>query len=126
MPSGLKRACVSAAGVATIGSAKGSSSACGGSFELGARTFDTLSAAGILIEAGTFSGAGTLTDDTTPTGGTLHPGNSPGVLQIAGNYPQSGGVLQIDILGPGTPGVDYSQRTLRVTCFWAVPWNSIF
>jgi len=45
---------------------------------------------------GTLRGNGTITGNVTSTG-TVAPGNSPGTLKIAGDFTQTGGVLEIQI-----------------------------
>jgi fibronectin-binding autotransporter adhesin len=57
--------------------------------------------------AGVLSGAGNITGDVTINGGTVAPGNSPGMLTVNGNYSQ-GPVSTLAIeLGGTTQGVDY-------------------
>jgi hypothetical protein len=52
---------------------------------------------GSLTEAGWLQGSGVINGNVSIAGG-VHPGNSPGVLTIAGNYTQSAGsTLNIDI-----------------------------
>jgi T5SS/PEP-CTERM-associated repeat protein len=48
---------------------------------------------------GTVLGDGTLAANVT-NDGTVAPGASPGALQIAGNYTQTAGILQIEIASP--------------------------
>lgn len=52
---------------------------------------------GALTSAGLLQGFGTIAGDVSVTGGIVHPGSSPGVLTITGNYTQSAGTLNIDI-----------------------------
>ncbi len=60
---------------------------------------------GTLVQAGgVLQGSGTITGNVSVTGGAVHPGNSPGVLTIAGNYTQSAGTLSIDIANDGSHG----------------------
>src|SRR5207302_1570678 len=64
-------------------------------------------AAGFSIASGgTLKGTGTVAANVS-NGGTVAPGNSPGVLTITGNYTQtSGRTLNIELQGtnPGAPG----------------------
>jgi fibronectin-binding autotransporter adhesin len=72
-----------------------------------------LSAAPALVDirGGTLSGAGAVVGDVK-NGGTVAPGNSPGILLVTGNYTQtSAGILDIEI-GGLTAGSGYDQ--LRV------------
>jgi fibronectin-binding autotransporter adhesin len=59
---------------------------------------------------GTLRGIGTVTAPTlNNAGGTVHPGSSPGLLTIAGNYAQApAGTLAVDVAGT-TPGSGYSR-----------------
>ncbi len=70
----------------------------------------------IGINGGILSGSGTVVGNVTVgPNGTVHPGNSPGVLTITGNYTNTG-VLAIDILklaNTAMAGTDFSQ--LQVT-----------
>jgi hypothetical protein len=52
---------------------------------------------GFTQTAGTLSGAGTIIGDVRINGGTVAPGNSPGVLTVDGNYTQTGGTLAIEL-----------------------------
>jgi fibronectin-binding autotransporter adhesin len=61
------------------------------------------------LNGGTLKGSGTVTGEVDNVGGTVSPGNSPGLLSIDGDYSQSlGAVLDIEIAG-GTPGTQYDQ-----------------
>ena len=64
----------------------------------------------VALQGGTLRGTGTVTaSSVNNTGGTVHPGNSPGVLAVTGNYTQgAGGTLAVDIAG-SAPGSGYSQ-----------------
>jgi PEP-CTERM motif-containing protein len=63
------------------------------------------------IRGGTLSGTG-LVNGNVKNGGIVAPGNSPGILFVAGNYTQtSAGILDIEI-GGLTAGSEYDQ--LRV------------
>ena len=65
------------------------------------------------VSAGTLKGTGTVQGDVV-NAGTVAPGNSPGFLNVTGNYTQtSTGVLELEIAGrnPNTPEYD----RLRVT-----------
>lgn len=61
-------------------------------------TFDLL--------GGTFM-AGSITGNLTNTGGTLSPGNSPGMLAVAGSYTQLSGATLMMELGGLTRGDEY-------------------
>ncbi len=75
----------------------------------------SLFASNLGIGAGILSGTGTVFGNVTVSGtGTVHPGNSPGVLTISGNYAStSTGTLAIDILNLTGAGTGNSQ--LQVT-----------
>lgn len=60
--------------------------------------------------SGTLKGAGTLSTGFLCSGGTLAPGNSPGIMTI--QSPPNGlfeAVLDMEVNGTGTPGVQYDQ-----------------
>lgn len=58
-------------------------------------------------------GSGTIGGNLTQTGGTVAPGNSPGILSVLGNYTNTAGVLDLELAGTGAAGTAYDQ--LRVT-----------
>lgn len=64
----------------------------------------------VNLQGGTLRGTGTVTASAVNnTGATVHPGNSPGLLSITGNYTQgAGGKLATEIAG-GAPGGGYSR-----------------
>jgi hypothetical protein len=64
----------------------------------------------IAVQGGALRGSGAVTASTVSnTGGVVHPGNSPGVLSITGDYTQgAGGTLAADIAG-SAPGSGYSR-----------------
>ncbi len=73
-------------------------------------TGGTLAVNGILITplttidtGGTLGGNGTVTGNVVDNGGTVSPGNSPGIITIGGNYTE-GGTLKIEIAGTSGPG----------------------
>ncbi len=56
------------------------------------------------VDAGaTLGGNGTVTGDVVDNGGTVSPGNSPGIITIGGNYTEAG-TLKIEIAGTSGPG----------------------
>ncbi len=61
----------------------------------------TLQSGGVAnIQGGLVSGTGTIVGDVNNTGGTVGPGNSPGTLNIDGNYMQAAAAtLAIEIAG---------------------------
>ena len=68
----------------------------------------------LQLQGGTLKGTGTVNADVSNTAGTVAPGNSPGFLDITGNYVQGpGGTLDLEIAGrdPNVPEFD----RLRVT-----------
>jgi hypothetical protein len=68
----------------------------------------TPSSATIQIQGGVLQGSGTISNNVSNSG-TVAPGDSPGTLQISGNYTQtSAGTLQIEI-GGTTAGTQYDQ-----------------
>jgi fibronectin-binding autotransporter adhesin len=63
----------------------------------------------ISLQGGTLSGLGSVNGDLVNSGGTVNPGNSPGILTINGNYSQrAGGTLAIEIAGT-TAGSQYDR-----------------
>jgi hypothetical protein len=75
----------------------------------------SLSAPAININGGSVNGFGTLIGAVTNSGGTIHPGVPPGVLNIEGTFAQgANGSLSIDIAG-NTPGVSTGYGVLAVT-----------
>jgi hypothetical protein len=64
------------------------------------------------LQGGTFSGKGTIDGNVSNTGGTVGPGNSPGILTITGNYTQAAsGKLSIEI-GGTTLGSQYDRLVI--------------
>jgi hypothetical protein len=61
----------------------------------------------VVVAAGVLSGGGTVGGDVTNNGGTLSPGNSPGILEITGDYAQNAdGGLLVEI-GGTDPGSEF-------------------
>jgi hypothetical protein len=59
-----------------------------------------VSSSTFLLEGGLLKGTGTITDSVLNTGGILAPGDSPGTLDIIGNYNQpTGGELSVLLAG---------------------------
>jgi len=74
-----------------------------------------LQVTGTLFNNGWLQGSGVINGNVSVTGGTVHPGNSPGVLTINGTYSNTG-TLAIDVLKvtrTAVAGTDFSQ--LKVT-----------
>jgi hypothetical protein len=72
---------------------------------------NVLTAAGgtVNLNAGTLGGGGEVSGSVDNSGGTVAPGNSPGILTIDGNYTQgANATLQIEIDGT-TPGEEYDR-----------------
>ena len=64
----------------------------------------TTSGGTVSVQKGTVSGGGIIGGNVNNDGGNVAPGNSPGILEVTGNYNQgSGGTLAIEITG--TAGV---------------------
>lgn len=59
-------------------------------------------------QSGTLSGTGEILGDVLVDGGTLIPGDSPGVLSISGDLDQAAGLLEFEIGGP-MAGLDHDQ-----------------
>lgn len=69
----------------------------------------------LAIGGGTLRGTGDLSGPVDNSGGTVAPGDSPGILTIDGNYTQSaGGTLQSDIAGT-TVGTGYDRLVVGGT-----------
>jgi T5SS/PEP-CTERM-associated repeat protein len=65
----------------------------------------TVNATEVVIgQNGLLGGNGTVNGDITNNGGTLSPGASPDPLYINGNYEQTGGVIDLEVLPNGTGG----------------------
>jgi fibronectin-binding autotransporter adhesin len=70
--------------------------------------------ASVNIQGGKLTGTGSIFSNVDNSGGTVAPGNSPGVLLVVGNYTQTaGGSLDIEI-GGLTPGTQYDQLAVAV------------
>jgi hypothetical protein len=63
----------------------------------------------VSVTGGTLDGTGSLDSSVTQSGGTVQPGDDPGVLTITGDYTQLAGILDIEFSGRTTPGFDWSQ-----------------
>jgi hypothetical protein len=64
---------------------------------------------GLSLQGGTLSGSGTINGNVTNSGGTVTPGDAPGILTLNGNYTQTGsGALDIELGGP-TVGTQFDQ-----------------
>ena len=64
---------------------------------------------------GTCSGSGTFGGDLNNSGGTVSPGNSPGVMEVAGDYTQEAdGTLLIEV-GGAQAGVDHDLLAVGQT-----------
>ncbi|MEQ1861915.1 MAG: autotransporter-associated beta strand repeat-containing protein, partial [Chthoniobacteraceae bacterium] len=64
------------------------------------------------VSAGVLKGSGSIAGSLTVTGGTHAPGNSAGIMSVAGNYTlAAGGTLQAEISGPAA-GTQYDQLAL--------------
>jgi hypothetical protein len=80
----------------------------------------TFSAAPTLVDirGGILSGTGAVVGDVS-NGGTVAPGNSPGVLLVAGDYTQArAGILEIEIAGL-TVGSGYDELRVLGNAFLA-------
>ena len=65
--------------------------------------------------AGTISGSGSVGGDLQNSGGTVAPGNSPGILTVNGNYTQgTDGTLAIEVAGTGA-GTGHDQLDVTET-----------
>lgn len=62
------------------------------------------------LNGGNLVGTGTFTGSIHNNGGTVGPGHSPGKITISRDYTQgANGILQIEVAGLTTPGVDFDQ-----------------
>jgi len=69
----------------------------------------------VNCQQGTCGGTGTVSGDLNNNGGTVSPGNSPGILTVDGNYTQnSGGTLALEI-GGLTPGQEHDKLVVTGT-----------
>ncbi|MFK7737510.1 MAG: PEP-CTERM sorting domain-containing protein, partial [Pirellulaceae bacterium] len=53
--------------------------------------------------------ADTILGDFQQDGGTLAPGDSPGLTEIQGNYDMNGGIIEFEFAGGANPFVDYDS-----------------
>jgi len=61
-----------------------------------------------VLSGGVVDGRGRIVGNVHNQGGVIRPGNSPGILEIDGDYTQDGGTLQLEIGGLAA-GVDFDQ-----------------
>lgn len=86
-----------------------------GGGEIGIRNDFVTGGGTIVIDGGTVSGNGTVGGDLDNSGGTVSPGNSPGVLEVSGDYTQgSHAALSIEIAGTQA-GVDHDLLSVGGT-----------
>jgi hypothetical protein len=65
----------------------------------------TVNATNVVIgQNGLLGGNGTVNGNITNNGGTLSPGASPDPLYINGDYTQTGGVIDLEVVPDGTGG----------------------
>ena len=85
-----------------------------GGGELAIRNDLMTSGGTVDLQEGVISGSGTIGSDVN-NGGTVSPGNSPGILTVDGNYTQNaGGTLALEIVGL-TPGEQHDQLVVTGT-----------
>jgi hypothetical protein len=58
----------------------------------------TMTADSVIINGGTFTGAGTVNGPLTVNGGNVQPGNSPGTMTVSSYTQNAGGTLEIQVL----------------------------
>lgn len=76
-----------------------------GSITLGGGNIDVGTT--LALNGGTLDGSGTITADVNNSGGNVSPGNSPGTINITGNYTQgSTGTMTIELAGTGAGQFD--------------------
>jgi hypothetical protein len=76
---------------------------------VGANSTFTVGGSDSYQNNGTLEGTGTIVASTLSNSSTVHPGMSPGILGVVGNYHQdSAGTLDIQI-GGASAGTGYSQ-----------------
>ena len=69
----------------------------------------------VNLNAGTLGGGGEISANVDNSGGTVAPGNSPGILTIDGNYTQgASGTLALEI-GGLVPGEDHDKLAITGT-----------
>jgi hypothetical protein len=84
----------------------------------------SLIAALVDIQAGILKGSGTITGNVAINGGTVQPGNSPGIMNISGNYTQTeAGILEIEILNKVLASGGYDQLSITGTASLAGTLN---
>ncbi len=90
--------------------------AAAGDFSIvGGRNLPAIGAPNTLTNSGILRGTGTYNRVVT-NNGTVAPGESPGLLTIAGDYTQSpAGTLEIEVAGTATPGTDYDRLVVTGT-----------
>ena len=78
---------------------------------------DVLTGGGTIdVQAGTLSGGGTVGGNVDNSGGTIAPGNSPGVLTVNGNLNNAaGGTIAMEIEGTDGPGEAQGHDQIQVT-----------
>jgi RHS repeat-associated protein len=86
----------------------------GGSTSLLGGTLATVPHAGVNIQAGTFSGPGSVTGDLT-NAANLDLGTGLGILNVTGNYTQTATGSLTVALGGTAPGTQYDQLSATAT-----------
>ena len=70
----------------------------------------------VNIQQGTISGNGTIGGDVNNGGGTISPGNSPGVLTVSGNLNNtSGGTIAMEVEGTDGAGEPQGHDQIQAT-----------
>lgn len=68
----------------------------------------------VTINGGILQGSGLIIGNVAVGGGTVGPGNSPGILSVNGDYTQTGGILDIQLLN-NTLGSGYDRLYVNGT-----------
>jgi fibronectin-binding autotransporter adhesin len=76
----------------------------------------TVTTSAVTLNGGTLGGSGTIGGSLTVTGGTVAPGNSPGILTVTGNVSlAAGSIFAVEINGNTAGNLATNHDQLKVT-----------